>query len=98
MTSDELRLALAKIDQRLDALDQKLEVLTQTRHKSIEWIGQLGEQISSLDAFREEVRAGFEPLLHKLGDIDDVMRILRSATSDVARRVEKLEWERRKVG
>ncbi|MBC7794801.1 MAG: hypothetical protein H7Z43_13940, partial [Clostridia bacterium] len=56
------------------------------------------QQIESLDEFREEVRASFEPLLHKLGDIDEVMRILRHATSDVARRVEVLEWDRRKVG
>jgi uncharacterized coiled-coil DUF342 family protein len=98
MTPEDLHRLLAKIDRRLDAIDDKLESLTQNRNKSLEWIGQLGEQINSLDAFREEVRASFEPVLNKLGDIDDVMRILRSATSDVARRVEKIEWERRKAG
>jgi len=86
--------ALERIEQRLDAVDGKLETLSRTRLKSMEWIATLSEQVESLDAFREEVRASFEPLLRKLDGLDEVMRILRHATCDVARRVEEMEQTR----
>lgn len=95
---EELKSVLDRLETRLGDIDSKLTNVMSNRNKSFEWIGQLSEQIHSLDEFREEVRASFEPLMHKLGDIDEVMRILRHATSDVARRVEQLEWDRRKVG
>jgi chromosome segregation ATPase len=95
---EELKSILDRLETRLGEIDTKLTSVMSNRKKSIEWIGQLSEHVRSLDEFREEVRASFEPLLHKLGDIDEVMRILRHATSDVARRVEALEWDRRKVG
>jgi hypothetical protein len=89
---------LDRISSRLDAIDQKLSTMQSSRKKSMEWIGQLSEHVRSLDAFREEVRQTLEPLCGKLETIDELMRILRHATSDVARRVESLEVERRKVG
>lgn len=82
---------LARLESRLEAIDQKLDAVNTAKHKSFEWIGQLSEQIRSLDAFREEVRASFEPLMAKLESMDEVVRIMRHATSDVARRVETLE-------
>lgn len=82
---------LRRIESRLDGVDSKLEELTRARGKSLEWIGQLSEHIESLDAFREEVRASFEPLSHQLDRLDEISRILRHATSDVSRRVESLE-------
>ena len=72
-------------------MDRKLDGLSKTRHKSLEWVSVLSEQVQSLDAFREEVRASFEPVLGKLSNLDDVLRILRHATSDVSRRVDRLE-------
>src|SRR5262245_38144413 len=87
---------LTHISQRLDAIDQKLTVLHTSRKKSMEWIGQLSEHVRSLDAFREEVRASLEPLFGKLDSIDEVMRILRHATSDVSRRIETLEVDRQR--
>lgn len=95
---EELKTVLDRLENRLTDIDAKLSTVMSNRLKSFEWIGQLSEQIQSLDEFREEVRASFEPLMHKLGDIDEVMRILRHATSDVSRRVETLEWDRRKAG
>ena len=95
---EELKTILDRLEGRLGEIDTKLTSVMSNRKKSIEWIGQLSEHVRSLDEFREEVRASFEPLMHKLGDIDEVMRILRHATSDVSRRIEALEWDRRKVG
>lgn len=95
---EELKTILDRLENRLGDIDTKLTSVMSSRHKSLEWIGQLSEHVRSLDEFREEVRASFEPLLHKLGDIDEVMRILRHATSDVSRRVEQLEGGRRKAG
>lgn len=95
---EELTSVLERLETRLGEIDTKLTSVMSNRNKSFEWIGQLSEHVRSLDEFREEVRASFEPLMHKLGDIDEVMRILRHATSDVSRRVEALEWDRRKVG
>lgn len=89
---------LDKISDRLDAIDHKLQTMQSSRKKSMEWIGQLSEHVRSLDAFREEVRTTLEPLFGKLETIDELMRILRHATSDVARRVESLEVEHRKAG
>ncbi|MEM6533433.1 MAG: hypothetical protein AAF654_12475 [Myxococcota bacterium] len=91
MSESELLAVLRRIESRLDGVDAKLEELTRARSKSLEWIGQLSEHIASLDAFREEVRASFEPLGHKLDRLDEVSRILRHATSDVSRRIESLE-------
>lgn len=80
-------------------MDEKLDVLSTSRRKSMEWIGQLSEHINSLDAFREEVRQSFEPMMQKLEHLDEVMRILRHATSDVSRRIEQVESDqRRKAG
>lgn len=88
---EELKTVLDRLETRLGDIDTKLAGVIAHRNKSMEWIGQLSEHIRSLDEFREEVRASFEPMMHKLSDIDDVMRIMRHATSDVARRVEQLE-------
>ncbi len=85
------------MDQRLDAMDKKLDTLARSRHKSMEWIGMLSEHIRSLDEFREEVRASFEPLSRKLENLDDVQRILRHATGDVSRRIEKMETGSKKI-
>ncbi len=87
---------LEKMSARLDAIDQKLTTMAATRQKTLEWMGQLSEQVRSLDDFREEVRQSLEPLFAKLESIDEVMRILRHATSDVSRRMEQLEH--RKAG
>ena len=97
MADSELLTALRRIETRLDAMDAKLEELTRARNKSLEWIGQLSEQIRSLDVFREEVRASFEPIVGKLDRLDEISRILRHATSDVSRRIETLESRPRKV-
>jgi chromosome segregation ATPase len=85
---------LRRVEARLEEIDNKLDRVTQSRHKSLEWMATLSEHVQSLDAFREEVRASFEPLLAKLQDIDEVMRIMRHATADVARRVTEIEQRR----
>jgi hypothetical protein len=87
----------ARLEARLDAIDHKLDDALRTRQKSLEWIATLSDHVSSLDAFREEVRASFEPFLHKLEGIDEVTRILRHATSDVSKRLESLEKETRRL-
>lgn len=86
-----------RLESRLDALDRKLDEVVRTRTKSLEWIATLSDHIQSLDTFREEVRASFEPFLRKLEGIDEVTRILRHATSDVSRRIERLERETRRL-
>ena len=78
--------------------DEKLQHMATNRRKSMEWLAQMGEHVSSLDAFREEVRASLEPLFSKLEAVDDLVRILRHATADVGRRVEDLEKEKRMAG
>ena len=92
--SESIQIALTEIRERLDAIDDRLEDLGRTRHKSLEWVGQLAEQLRGLDAFREEVRRSFEPLFAKLESMDEIVRILRHATADVARRVERIERSR----
>jgi chromosome segregation ATPase len=94
MSQLDLEAVLARLEARLDAIDQKLDGLTMARRKSMEWIGQLSLQISSLDSFREEVRATLEPLFAKLEGVEDNLRILRHATSDVSRRVDEVEGGR----
>jgi chromosome segregation ATPase len=86
---------LRRVEARLEEIDKKLDRVSQSRNKSMEWMATLSEHVQSLDAFREEVRGTFEPLLTKLQDIDDVMRIMRHATADVARRVSDLEHRRK---
>ncbi len=86
--------ALSRIEARLDAIDQKLDGLALAKRKSLEWIAKLSEHISSLDSFREEVRASLEPLFTKMETTEDSLRVLRHATSDVSRRVEAVERER----
>jgi len=93
----ELVAVLARLEQRLDAIEEKLDSLAATKRKSLDWIAQISEHVSSLDAFREEVRASFEPIFQKLENVDEIVRILRHATSDVARRVEKLEGSKRRL-
>ncbi|MEM6733381.1 MAG: hypothetical protein AAF658_17620 [Myxococcota bacterium] len=97
MAEERVLAVLARIEGRLDEMDTKLEALTRARSKSMEWIGQLSEHIESLDAFREEVRASFEPILSTMERLDEITRILRHATSDVSRRVESLERHPRRV-
>jgi len=92
--SKHLEEIMHRVEARLEQVSEQVEQLTRTRHKSMEWIGQLSEHIRSLDEFREEVRATFEPFVGKLDNLDEVMRILRHATSDVSRRVISLEHER----
>ena len=94
--SVDLEAFMDRLDARLEGIDKKLDAVAKARHKSMEWIATLSEQIESLDQFREEVRAAFEPFVRKLDGIDEVMRILRHATSDVSRRVEGIEREQRK--
>lgn len=88
---------LDRLETRLEAIDSKLEELTRARGKAMDWIGQLSAHIDSLDAFREEVRASFEPIARQLERLDEVSRILRHATSDVSRRIERLETRPRKA-
>jgi prefoldin subunit 5 len=97
-TPSELEPAIVRIEERLAGLDKKVEQLLSVRHKSMEWLATMAEQVESLDAFREEVRQSLEPLFDKLRDLDEIMRILRHATSDVARRVDEIEGMRRKAG
>jgi hypothetical protein len=89
---------LERIEARLDAVDKKVETMAMSWRKAMEWIAQMGEHVRSLDDFREEVRAGLEPLFMKLDNVDEVMRIIRHATSDVSRRVEEMEGKRRLAG
>ena len=91
-----LEAALARIETRLDAIDQKLETLSMARRKSMEWIAQLSEHIGSLDNFREEVRASLEPLFTKVEACEDNLRILRHATSDISHRIEDIDDRRSK--
>jgi len=85
---------LERLDQRLETIDEKLNQIKGSRKKSMEWIGQLAEHIRSLDDFREEVRASFEPIRNKLDGIDEVMRIMRHATNDVCRRIDHIETDK----
>ena len=82
---------LARIEGRLDEIEIKVDSVKNGNRKSLEWIGMLSEHVRDLDAFREEVRASFEPLCGKLDNIDEVVRILRHATVDISRRVEGME-------
>ncbi len=82
---------LATIAERLDAIDAKLDTIAMSRKKSMEWIAQMSEHIRSLDSFREEVRVTLEPLFAKLENMDEGLRVMRHATSDVSRRMEALE-------
>lgn len=86
-----LEQTLQRLEARLGEIDKKIDALSRTKTKSLEWIGTLSEQIQSLDDFREEVRQSFEPVLSKLSGMDEVVRILRHATSDVSRKMEQLE-------
>lgn len=83
-----------RLEERLEAIDGKLDELRRGRGKTLDWIGQLSEHIASLDAFREEVRASFEPILRQLERLDEVGRIQRHATADISRRMEALESTR----
>ncbi len=94
--TSELATMISRLEQRLESIDTKLDGMSTSRRKSMEWIATMNEHVRSLDEFREEVRASFEPLLSKLRDLDEVMCIMRHATSDVARRV--IELETRKAG
>jgi len=80
-----------RLEDRLERLDHKIDNLALSRHKSMEWLAQMSEHVRSLDNFREEVRASLEPLFTKLENIDEIMRIMRHATSDVSRRIELIE-------
>ena len=82
---------LERMESRLDRIEDKVDSIKAGHRKSLEWIGTLSEHIRSLDEFREEVRASFEPLCGKLDLIDEVVRILRHATVDISRRVEAVE-------
>jgi chromosome segregation ATPase len=95
-----LEATLTRIEDRLESLERKIDTISASPRKAVEWIGQLSEQVRSLDLFREEVRATLEPLYHKLESLDEVLLILRHATSDVSRRVEYLEGhgQKRMVG
>ncbi len=85
---------LDRLEKRLAAMDAKLDTLSASRGKSMEWIGVLSQHVESLDRFREEVRATFEPISRKLDAMDEVIRIMRHATSDVSRKVEDIEKRR----
>ena len=87
---------LGRIEGRLDRIEDMVESMRTSSRKSLEWVGTLSEHIRSLDEFREEVRASFEPLVDKLDCTDEILRILRHATVDVSRRIERLERRERK--
>ena len=87
---------LGRIEVRLDRIEEMVESMRTTSRKSLEWVGTLSEHIRSLDDFREEARASFEPLVDKLDCTDEILRILRHATVDVSRRIERLERRERK--
>ena len=91
MSEKDLAGVLARLETRLDQIEMKLDNIRISNRKSLEWIGMLSEHIRSLDEFREEVRASFEPMIGKLDNIDEVTRILRHATVDLSRRVEHVE-------
>jgi len=82
---------LERIEGRLERIEKMIEGVRTSNRKSLEWVGMLSEHIQSLDEFREEVRVSFEPLNDKLICSDEVVRILRHATVDVSRRIERLE-------
>ena len=87
---------LERIESRLDRIEGMVESMKLSSRKSLEWVGTLSEHIRSLDDFREEARASFEPLVDKLDCTDEILRILRHATVDVSRRIERLERLERK--
>ena len=82
---------LERIEGRLERIENMIEGVRASNRKSLEWVAMLSEHIQSLDEFREEVRESFEPLNDKLTCSDEVVRILRHATVDVSRRIERLE-------
>ncbi len=82
---------LERIEGRLDRIEDIVATMKTSSRKSLEWVGILSEHIDSLDEFREEVREKFEPLADKLDCTDEILRILRHATVDVSRRIERLE-------
>jgi hypothetical protein len=79
------------MEERFDALERKIDLAVTARHKSMEWIATLAEQMESVEDFRQEVRSTFEPIVNKLDNVDELIRILRHATSDVSRRIERIE-------
>ena len=87
---------LQRIEGRLDRIEETVNTMKSSSRKPLEWVGTLSEHIRSLDEFREEVRASFEPLVDKLDCTDEILRILRHATVDVSRRIERLERLERK--
>jgi chromosome segregation ATPase len=89
--TSEILTVLKRLETRISEIDDKIERVSWGRSKSMEWIGTLSEQIRSLDDFREEVRASFEPLFGKLDGLDELVRVLRHAQSDVSRRIEEIE-------
>ena len=97
-TPFDLQATLERLEARLDAIDKKVDTMSATWRKAMEWIAQMGEHVQSLDDFREEVRASLEPLFAKLDNVDEVMRIMRHATSDVSRRLDEMETKRRLAG
>jgi len=97
-TPFDLPASLSRLEARLDDIDRKVETMSTTWRKAMEWIAQMGEHVQSLDDFREEVRASLEPLFSKLDNVDEIMRIMRHATSDVSRRIDLLESDRRLAG
>ena len=88
---------LMRIEDRLDRIEGMAESMRSSSRKSLEWVATLSEHIRSLDEFREEARASFEPLVEKLDCTDEILRILRHATVDVSRRIERLERLERKA-
>ena len=82
---------LARMETRLDRMEEILEGVRASNRKSLEWVGMLSEHLRSLDDFREEVRVSLEPVVEKLHCTDEVIRILRPATADVSRLIEGLE-------
>ena len=82
---------LERIESRLDRIETLVDSMKLSSRKSLEWVGTLSEHIRSLDEFREEVRASFEPLVDKIDCTEEIIRILRHATVDVSRRIERLE-------
>ena len=91
MTDSKISEVFERLESRLDQIENKLDNLRSTHRKSLEWVGTVSEHIESLDAFRQEVRVSFEPVLGKLENVDEVSRILRHAMVDLSRRLEKLE-------
>ncbi|MCK5689171.1 hypothetical protein KAI87_07870 [Myxococcota bacterium] len=97
-TENEMHLFLERLESRLDGIENKIDGLSGSWRKSMQWLGMLSEHVQSHETFRDEVRESLEPLFRQLENFDDSIRVMRHATSDVSRRMEEMEAEKLKAG